>query len=455
MSRLALLGLPSYRFGTITLGSTEVPTMPASRLNNLYPWSRTRLATVDPSKLHVTARLEFPNSEMFRPPAGLLAVGGVAVVNHNLSLGAEWRIRIFGATSSVTTERVIPSSIGGSGFTGVVGDIDEDPFAVDVNYLENDGLDTDASVIVNFSTPADPPAGSQVVRFQIEYDSDVDLDDTSFALSAFQGTGGGGSDIEQLESWALPEGAQFPPSGTVFQIAFEAELLVNDAAGSDVFARIDFADSLPLVAGKVRIGAVDWQCEQLVAGLVADSGWRAAVSESPDANWGATPPGTLGLAPQQVSAWVIPTGEVQAERVRVEFRDPLNRAGYVDIGCLIVGPVFSPTRDRDWGSLVELIGRDIVIDMESGAWAGSARKPRRSMSIPFPWMEPASEWVSLFERFWRAGLLTPFVVATVDTDDVEARHLNLFARATRLPKVGKARGFSDQRNVDFEVIEVL
>jgi hypothetical protein len=452
VSGLALIGLPTYALKSVSIGPPEDPARPASRLGDPHPWRRCRFATTDPSLLYVDATLAFPNSGKFRPVGDGVAVSGVAVVNHNLSIGSEWRVRLFGDGSTLQTERVVPLSVESLfGFTGAVTAIRDDPYDPDGFALNNDGSSTSGSALVMLDTPAEDPVGPQQIRVRVEWDADVELTEGGFGIGLTQG-------MTSVAGWYLPPGAAFPPSPHVFQLNFDASQLA-DPSGGDCVVSVAFSGSLPdggaSDIGKVRIAAIDWDCRQLVSGLVADSGWMDAVAEEPDATWGSTPPGVLGVPPQQLSAWVNPGGAVEANAVRVEFRDPLNRVGYVDVGCLVVGPAFVPTRDRDWGSLVELVGRDVVVDMDSGGWTGSRRKPRRRMSIPLPWMEPVEEWVSLFERFWRAGMLTPFVIATVATDDVEARHLNLYVRAERLPRVSKTRGFYDQRAVDFEVIEVL
>lgn len=457
MANMALIGLPAYELLNIAIGPTEVPTLPASNLDDPEPWRVCRFATSDASLLTIFASLAYPLSTIYRPTALTYSVGGVALVNHSLSIGGEWRVRLFGEGSSLTTERVLPTAVSLAGFTGAFTDIDDDPHNVDANYIQNDGSDTDGAVIATLATPTLAPAGIQLLRVQIEYDDDVDLDESGCVITAFQFTGGGGTDPVQLADWVLEPGSVFPPSGTVFELPFSSAALTNDPNGSDVRLRVDFQDALPDGgagdAGKVRIGAVDWYCQQLVVGLVADSGWLTAVHDDPDASWGSTPPGTLGVAPQQTAVWVVDGGPVEANEIRVEMRDPYNQSGYVDVGRLLVGPAFVPGINRDWGKLVSLQGRDTVVEGDGGSFFGVRREPLRTLHVPLSWLTPA-EAHALIERLWRAGLLTPFVVALMPNDATEGRHTTIYGRCASLPDLSAASANS-LRSMMFDVVEKL
>lgn len=442
MSNIAFIGLPRYSLGSLASGAPSPATMPLSRLTDWMAWSKTRLLSADPALTYVEAVPTMPLGYYGPTPQ----VGGIAWANHSLGLGATARSMALGAgAAGYLPERVAPNglTINVGSWTGAVGDIDESPHSPDASNLRLN--DANGNILIDFATPsATPRVGSDLQAFRIVI-SYVDHPN-ALVFQLFEG----GVFRRTLEV-TLPEGGDPEiAAGQVYFIRWDAGDLTT-ASGANVQLAIALNQT---VGDDFAVEAVDWLCEpNLTSGsILYDTGWLPATMDQYDATWGATVSGTVGVAPQQTLVHVFSENVPNVAKVVTQFRDPLNSVGYIDLGEMVVGPQFVPTYNRDWGSLVKLIGRDTITELESGADAVVRREPKRQMNVPMTWLTN-SEAYSLLERIWRAGAAVPFAVATVPDDVTESTHTALYVRCTGMPDLAARPGNLAFRSMSIELTE--
>jgi hypothetical protein len=371
-------------------------------------------------------------------------VGGVAWVNHNLSLGATARTILLDATAAAGThvpERIAPNAIEAStNMSGAVTDIDEDPYSLDANKMSS--TDQLANIRLSFPTPAATPStatDAQMFRVAITYTGSL-----GFQIQLYEA----GSFVRTLGHY--PQGGPgSPETGTVLYASWSTTELA-DQSGADAECRIVCNSS----SVDFDLEAVDWLCDSGVSAgsILGDSGWTSVTMDQYDADWGATVSGAIGSAPQQTFLHTFSDANVSSvAKIVTYFRDPLNSAGYINLGEFVVGPIFVPDLNLDWGEVVSIKGRDKLISSDGGGRWGIRREPTRSVKINLSNLS-TSEAQSVLERFWRAGMLMPYVIQVLD-DATESRHTTLYVCTDSMPRM--TANFVDYRAVSFEATEKL
>lgn len=447
MGNMKLVGLPRYSLSSLASGSTVAATMPLTNLTTGEPWDVARLTEVDPVKTYVEGVPAMPNGYYGPDPS----VGGVAWVNHNLSLGATARTVLLtsGAVGYVPT-RIAPNAVIKGGIWSASGSdhtaIDEDPYA-----FPNDG-EIDANSVgsgtlrIQFPTPASAPATGvdrQLFRVVVGYSQIPDS--VTFRLLE------NGTERALLSSTIEGADPRLPslPTSVVLLPWDASDLLTADGS------LVELSVELTLDTGDdFAIYAADWLCDTNVTGgsVLADTGWTSVTMDQYDAAWGATVSGTVGAAPQQTFLNTFSDSNVlSVAKIVTYFRDPLNTAGYIDLGEFVAGPIFVPGLNVDWGEVVSLRGRDKIINGEGGSRWGIRREPTRSVKINLSNLT-ASEAQSVLERFWRAGQLLPYVIQVLD-DSTESRHTTLYVCTDSLPRM--SANYVDYRSVSFDATEKL
>lgn len=440
---MKLVGLPRYSLSSLASGSTVAATMPLTKLTNGESWDVARLTQVDPRLTYVEGVPTMPLNYYGPEPS----VGGVAWVNHNLSLGATARTLLLDATAAAGThvpERVAPNALDlVAGFSGAETDIDEDPYSTDASSVDTtlSGLST---VDIHFATPTlAPDAGSdrQLFRVALTYVG------TPTSISFWLYDGG---TLIKFFTYGIAGANPMPQSGQVVQLLWDADDLTT-SDGSGVKLRIQVNKS---GTDLFSVEAVDWLCDSGVSAgsILGDTGWTSVTMDQYDAAWGATVSGAIGAAPQQTFLHTFSDANVSSvAKIVTYFRDPLNTATYIDLGEFVAGPIFVPGNNADWGEVVSLRGRDKIINGEGGSRWGIRREPTRSVKINLSNLT-ASEAQSLLERFWRAGMLLPYVIQVLD-DSTESRHTTLYVCTDSLPRM--SANYVDYRSVSFDATEKL
>lgn len=424
MANAIILGAPRLGLGTITIGQTEVGTMPKSNLETDEPSDVCRINTKDPLKTYIHSTLEMPNGYY----GTTFSVGAVGVVNHNLSLGATSRTCLLsaGATGYVP-ERVLPNTktdVTGT-WSGAVTDVDDDPYSADGS--KNTCLGTSSltpSVKYDFATPsANPATGAsrQAIRIKVSWTANAP---TTFGVFIKESAGWAGAYFDYFPTGAGTIGNY--GSGSVLIVPWNASNLTT-ANGSAVQVVIEAI--LGSGTDDISIEAIDWLCDSgLSAGSILwDSGWQATTYDAVDSGFGSTVGGTAGAAPTQTHLAWNSAGNVSSVVSAVTyFRDPLNSAGYVDVGCYVVGPVFQPAINRAYGELVGVMDLSVKKRTHGGQTFGVNRPRLRTVSLPLAELTTA-EAHSLYERlYWRKGILSPVLVSLFPGDSTEGKHTTIW-----------------------------
>ena len=443
MANAIILGAPRLGLGTITIGESEVAAMPKSNLETDEPSDVCRINTEDPLKTYIHSTLEMPNSYY---SSGTFSVGGVGIVNHNLSLGATSRtLFLSSGAAGYVPERVLPNAVTlGIDWAGVVTDIDEDPYTIDAGSIDRAGGGTGAEMWINFATPsANPATGAnrQLFRLHLTYD----VAPSTFQMILYDGASGKGA-VTFTSSGANP----IPSSGSVLLAPWNASLL-DTANGSGV--------NLGVIANggtNLSIEAADWLCDSgLSAGSILwDSGWQAATYDSVDTGFGSTVAGTAGSAPTQTHLAWSTTDTASVASVVTYFRDPQNTVGYVDVGCYVVGPQFQPALNRAYGELVGVMDLSVKKRTHGGQTFGSNRPRLRTLSLPLGELT-TTEAHTLYERlYWRKGILSPVLVSLFPGDSIEGKHTTIWATLENAGDL-TARDESGYRQMAMTFVEKL
>jgi len=445
---MKIVGLPRYSLSNISAGSSVPATMPLTNLTNGEPWDTARLTEVDPLKTYVEGVPAMPNGYYGPEPS----VGGVAWVNHSLSLGATARTLLLSTAvgaDSYTPEGLLPNAdydhVGA--WSGTFADVDDDPFAPDANAQTSSGDGSGfAAVSYDFATPTkgDPETGEDAQLFALRV-SWTGSPDPTVAFSLLNA----GAIVTSI-IYNIPGGPPLQSGETVLLPWAMDSSMSPDGFG--VGLRVTFSGIA--AASTVSVHAVRWVAHPALdpGEVIGDSGWTAVSMDQYDAAWGATVSGSVAPGPQQTFLHSFGGENVSGvAKIVTMFRDPLNSDGFLDLGEFVAGPIFSPGENVDWGEVVTLRGHDRAIKSEGGGSWGISREPTRSLRINLSSLTP-TEAQSLLERLWRAGGLMPWVAQIFD-DVTESRHTTLYVCAESLPRL--SANYVDYRAVSFDAVEKL
>lgn len=441
-----ILGAPRLRLVSPTVGAAT-GALPAANLDTDEPSELCRINSIDPADLYIDTTFEFP----FGYYGTTFKVGGVGVVNHNLSIGATARTLLLDSTAAgYQPTRILPDSktdVTGT-WSGTVADVDDDPYAADANKNTCTGASSlTPSVQYGFTTPAsNPKTGDQLqlIRVKVTWTADPP---TNIAFELRDGANVIGY-IDYRPTGANPDIS----SGDVVLLPWDASDLTT-ADGSGVALRVE--SSLGAGTDDISIEAIDWLCDLGVSAgsILYDSGWTVATYDVTDALWGDTVAGAGGISPVQSFAH-YPTTEVSGVARAVTFlRDPLNSAGYVDVGCYVAGPRFTPTIPRDPGEVVGYRDLSTKVFTEGGNTFGVMRPGLRTVSMPLSWLTQA-EAHSLFDRMRRRGILSPVLVSIFPGDATEGRHTTIWATVDNFGAIN-APDPSSRRSMAMNFVEKL
>jgi len=442
MANAIILGAPRLGLGTITIGESEVAAMPKSNLETDEPSDVCRINTEDPLKTYIHSTLEMPNSYY---SSGTFNVGGVGIVNHNLSLGATSRTLFLsaGATGYVSA-RVLPTSKTDTlgTWSGAFTDVDDDPYAIDGN--KNSTTDAAASITYELATPAGTATqGTNLQAFRVAISFTAAI--SGFSVRLITGTG----PFVETEVYQSVTGANpLPSSGTVVL----APWTLSTADPTTVQVKVGITGN----TGTFSVEAVDWLCDSaLSAGSILwDSGWQAATYDAVDSGFGSTVAGTAGSASTQTHLAWSTTDTASVASTVTYFRDPQNTAGYVDVGCYVVGSQFQPALNRAYGELVGVMDLSVKKRTHGGQTFGSNRPRLRTLSLPLAELT-TTEAHALYERlYWRKGILSPCLVSLFPGDSTEGKHTTIWCTLENAGDL-TARDESGYRQMAMTFVEKL
>lgn len=396
-SRAFLGGLPNavqQAGAALTSGATFPSTMPLSYLQTDAPGDVARMLSVDPSKTWLGVAL--PPLDGYSSTGSPWPVDFVALVNHNLSTGAYYRVAGKAAATAgepLTFESVAPNAISGSGVTGVVASIDEAVDSPDGAAVSINGASS--YLHVSFASPVASPTSTDalgecfVVRMKCNYDGAAVVTARLYRAGTLVATLG----------TCRPRAAY-----GYFQF-FAQGLAASGVPAADVELRL-FSDS---AFSTVDVDLVRWVTETTAAPAIADSGWLPVPSTGADALLGATLPDTVGLEPQKILLHETASSP-SCRKFGLYLRDAGNSDGFLQGGVLPAGPAFRTTHAPLLGDVFGVQDLSLKSAAWSGAQHGTAKRRRRI--LPVRYMLTTAEAVSLVERLdWRLGTLRCVLVA--------------------------------------------
>lgn len=420
MPNFVLTSAPRYGLGTITIGPSEVATMPKTNLDNDEPSDKCRINSVDPLKTYVHTTLEMPGSYY----ADTFKVGAVAVVNHTLGLGSTARtLFLSSGAAGYVPERVLPNGIVTTGvWSGTAADIDEDPFTyANDGELACNNVGTN-TVRIQFATPsASPATGTDRQLFRVLTAYSQIPDSVTFKLYE--------NGVERATLSTTIEGAdpRLPSSGNrVVLIPWDAaDLSTADGSLVELYCEVEIG-----TGDDFDIRAADWACDSgLSSGSILwDSGWTAATYDAVDAQFGSTVAGTVGVAPTQNLLHYSTSGDISnVAAVVTYFRDPSkNDGGYIDLGCYVVGPIFQTALNRAYGDLVGVVDLSVKKQTHGGQTFGVKRPRLRRLRLPVAAFSAAEGHAFLDRVVWRKGILSPVFLALFPDDPIEGKHTQIW-----------------------------
>lgn len=102
-------------------------------------------------------------------------------------------------------------------------------------------------------------------------------------------------------------------------------------------------------------------------------------------------------------------------------------AGYVQIGCVVMGEAWQPTYNIAYGKLVGGLDMSSKSRTYGGQKFGSRRPVRRILPVELRYLTPA-ECHTLFDRVvWRNGILRSFFVSLLPDDATQSKHTGFLA----------------------------
>lgn len=199
--------------------------------------------------------------------------------------------------------------------------------------------------------------------------------------------------------------------------------------------------------------------------LVADGGWRAV--------WPAVyPSGSLTLLEWEDDNWW--SGQYTAEQVagvnwnlihvfnpsyvlarfwKLEISDPLNAAGYVEAGRLVLAPAWQPARNLSYGSSLGWETGTQVDEALGGAEYFDRRTPYRVQRLALDWLTTDEGMVSAYELIRRAGIDGEVLFVRNPDDTVHAIRRQFLGRLRQLSPLEDP--YINTTRVSLEIKELL
>lgn len=385
-----------------------------------------------------------------------MAVKAVALVNHNLYRGDQYRIHTEGGTFST------PAGYTGYNPTSTVGAVAINSTATfdDVNNGESSPGTTWAVPTVNttawqfgvgFGTiTVAPQTGAKKQAFWVYAKKSASTSYQNPTVACFVYEGGS---VFQATS------AKAVTSLTGQWLFFEWDatgLAASDGSGVQCVLSMSV-----LGTDYVSIGSVVWaeDCQT----VVNDSGW---ITYDPFASLVTFRPEAELIS--KSSLYTFPA-LVYADYIYVHIRscrspgdyaiesDAVARLhGFVKVGCLVIGDTFSPEHERGHGPYFGVIDLSSKGMTDGGQVFGSRRPVLRTLSWPLPVLSKA-EGMTIMERLvMRHGSLKKYFVHLAPDDDVEGDALGFMATLKSAETVMSTTGAVEGgRSVTLEFVEAL
>lgn len=337
-----------------------------------------------------------------------------AVLGHTLTPGAgEFLFRILNLAVSTpappTAEFATPDAIAASSnLAGVVGNIDEDPYAPDGLWLTASSPTTNTSA--RFTFEAAPVADALIQRGDNYQTFSVYVRKTSGGLppSLTIALYNNGVAVRTLLSG-------YSVSSTTGELV---EVYWDFAEVGNVSTNVEILVTGTVVSGStLEIGAVRWIVDQAAAGLILfDSEWRTIPADDPGALIGNSSAATVGIAPTHNHFMVISPAITGAQKgFEVRFRDASNAAGVIDIGLVMIGYGLQP--EVNVSSIrMRTIDPSAIQDVAGGQQYGDNLPKKREFDAEFPQLTKAEAFL-LYDRIdFRKGRTGPFLVSLFPDD---------------------------------------
>lgn len=142
--------------------------------------------------------------------------------------------------------------------------------------------------------------------------------------------------------------------------------------------------------------------------------WRSADLDWAAPNWWTGQPLSRDLALYPPNLW-IPIPKTLCGRLRIEFDDRTNAAGWFDVGGLFVAKGWTPQINFERGRQLAITSRSLSEEAPSGRDFDETRRGRRTLTVTWAMLAKADAQ-RLFDAGARAGT-TGVVVFLPDVDD--------------------------------------
>jgi hypothetical protein len=418
-----IMGIPFTDAATLTPGAEDAD-MPASNLQSRHLSKRWRSVDLDA----MDSRFSFDPSLLDPQTRGLFAQDAVtakwdsmwaAFLPGDISINAEIGRRSHSSVATVYA-RVVPNAVALTNATGAVGDIDEDPYALDANDINGTTAGVTTTVAVDFATPASTPAvGARNQLFRVAINSNDTGAGSTISVTISVREGGGAL---ASESFVIPT------DGTteILQFAWDADLL-GTASGAAAQCHITATNA------RFDLEAVDWVAASVNlawAPIFQTGAFESGVSGNTAFPY-AGPMPVMGPVVVRV-AHVVTSAAIGQVYLRDCYRGLTQHAHAHDYGTwlqmrrLFLARDFSADFINQAGDLLP-IDPSVEVAGTSGARFFDPRPSYRQGSVQLQPQTAAAAFQDLVTRDRRDGGTKEVGIALVNTLTTHAHHLALLA----------------------------
>lgn len=401
-------------YATITAVGPTPATMPPSNLATDEPTERSRITTLD--QLKTAWKFLYPNGSTYANTIGVNPKIPwypipypihtlLGAVNHNFQRGIAQYRYLQDSTGAFPFTRIAPTSIiASTNITGVITDIDEDPYTPDGAYATANA-DSITKIRVGFpSTGATLRSGSkmQVFRAALRLSSH-NLNPTLVTVNLWRNS--------VLVASNLDGGIWLTNTNNAIMVAYWDTTLFGSTSDANVQMELVSSDSFD-------IDAMDWLKETTANTYLDDSGWLTVPSPDDSALWGSANnvvPSVIQPPTPNKNLFYLPATPQGAEYVQLIVRDPYNPDGFVQYGVQVDSNAYSGSIKKDSFYL------RVISEARGGVTIGGqtySRDAWRRRAFGFDLLATRAEILSIMDRLDFAKGAAGAVAILLEPDDI-------------------------------------
>lgn len=419
-------GPPNYcREGVCAIAGTAVFAggLPEENLFDPNPSNPAQITTLDPAQSLYFDMTASAYGITGGSSAGLAGLAGIGVVPPSIREARKWGSPIAKMRMAVSNTGVLAGPaqtrnpdtlVAVTGFTGVVGDVDDDPYSPDANKLTWSGTGTPDAVTLGFQNPTQATVGPHMQCFAVRLEC-RGTGACRVTLSLYE-SGSAVAGVDSKVVWLL--------TGETAVVLFTFDVAAL-AAPSGNNAQLRIVTTSTAAVG-VDIHAARWYvCNDTIGIADFDSGW---VDLFPADAFLGDEAGDI-QRPAVSRAWVLPEAVRVAGWRYASFgwwiesgavADPFTPA-YLNLGAGIVMGTLQPQVNFSASGGLGVDDRSIAGNTLGGQQHGAIRRPRRTADLSLENLTLA-EAAALYTRLdFGSGLFGPLYVQ-MWPDTADPRH---------------------------------